>query len=460
MRLPFYEQLCAAGIEFTQCKSVHPLCLPCRASMLTGVYTHKHKQYRNDVLPKVEGLPLVGDLLHENGIAAGYFGKNHSGYEDLDQHGFEGYFPRHYGNPYASKEYAEYIQANGYSHPNYMQEWCMSKPPFVRCGEGMHDLMTENAGNMYGCGYLDTDDPVHEADFVTSLAAAWLKQHKDVPFVLRVDTWGPHHTYTVPKKFRDTLNPAEIELSPSLAMKADQRPDFMQDRLRQFNGKHNLTNNDAWAFVLERAYEHYAYIDAALGKLAAELAFLGIADQTAILLTADHGDAIGSCGGMFDKAGDMPEELMEIPMALYLPGEAGNRKIASLTSNLDVAPTVLELSGITPPAHMDGRSLYALAQGRIAPRKRLLCEHYGHFLYYTASRALYNGDYKLIITQNNKDQLYNIAMDPFEMNNLVDNNAYACIYAQMKNEMAQEELRLGDISPWTQIDTSNQRRKK
>ncbi len=147
-------------------------------------------------------------------------------------------------------------------------------------------------------------------------------------------------------------------------------------------------------------------------------------------------------------------------MSLYVPGEAGNRRISSLTSNLDVAPTVLELSGITPPEHMDGRSLYALAQGRIAPRKLLMCEHYGHFLYYTASRALYSGDYKLIVTQNNRDQLYNIVKDPFEMDNLVDDKAYTAIYAQLKKEMVQEELRLGDTSPWTQIDTSDQRRKK
>ena len=92
-----YESLCREGISFSRCKSVHPLCMPARASMLTGVYPHRHGCLDNDTPAQPSGL-LVCEQLRDAGFALGYFGKNHSGIESA-RFCFEGFFPAGYGNP-------------------------------------------------------------------------------------------------------------------------------------------------------------------------------------------------------------------------------------------------------------------------------------------------------------------------------------------------------------------------
>ena len=106
---------------------------------------------------------------------------------------------------------------------------------------------------------------------------------------------------------------------------------------------------------MARAYEQYSYIDAAFGRLIDAVRQAGYGEDTCILFTADHGDAIASHGGMFDKCGDMQEELMDIPMAIYVPGMTGGQCVDSLTSNLDVVPTILDMAGCRSPTEWTGR---------------------------------------------------------------------------------------------------------
>lgn len=450
--LDTYEKLARQGHAFTRCKSGHPLCLPCRASMLTGVYTHKHGQYRNGKFDEKQEYPLIGDILRGNGWQAAYFGKNHSGYEDLSQHGFEGWTPGGYGNPYMSAPYADFLAETGYDHPVYMQEWCMkpSKLGFSAFPNGPHDLTVEDDFNQNNAGYMDNAQPVHESDFLVYLAEKWLADNSGKPFVLRVDTWGPHHAYQPPLSVYGSVDAAQVELPPSLHALIETRPDFVQRFLDHCHHDMPIDNDDTWRYLLARAYEQYTYIDQALGRLIARLEALGLAESTAILMTADHGDALGTAGGMFDKSGDMQEELMEVPMVLYAPWSRGSGPVDSLTSNLDVVPTILDLLDLEVPAYMDGISLLALAEGRAQPREALMCEHYGHFVERVGQRVLYRGDHKLTVTQDAADQLYDLKQDPYEMDNLAGDAAHAELLAEMHAALAREQAKYGDDRPWYQ----------
>ncbi|MGN0972699.1 MAG: sulfatase-like hydrolase/transferase [Aristaeellaceae bacterium] len=444
--LDTYERLCREGYAFDNCKSVHPLCLPCRASMLTGLYPHRHGHTCNkrftDALDGSNGL----DLLRQAGYRLCYYGKNHSGYEDLAAAGVEGWTARDYGNPYMSGLYRQYLEENGYQDPVYIQQWHMkgSKLAISAFEDGAHNLTLEDDFNNNNAGYLDNTEPVHEADFLVWQAQKWLETCGDQPFVLRVDTWGPHHAYQPPVAALEAVAMEQIQLPPSLHMEEPARGAITRQFLRHCREDMPIRSDEDWRLLLHRAYCQYTYIDRALGRLIDALGTMGLAENTAILMTADHGDALATAGGFFDKAGDMQEELMDIPMALYDPWARAPRRITSLTTNLDVLPTVLDLAGIPVPEGMDGRSLLAVAENRLPGRERLMCEHYGHFGVHQLQRALYEGNYKYIYTQDDVEQLYDLSADPFEMRNLALEMEAAPLLARMREALRTERLRTGD----------------
>jgi len=444
--LAAYERLAREGMEFTQCRSVHPLCLPARASMMTGVYTHKHRKLRNQEEHEEAGYPLYFEALAEQGYREGYFGKNHSSY-DLEAKGVEGFYPRGYGNPYKTGEYGQYLKRKGLQTPVYRQEWGASQDRFPN---GDYAMTEADNFNTYSSGYIKTPGPVHESDFLLSMAEDWVRgaiASPGTPFSLRVDIWGPHQAYQVPLAAKDTIDPRAIDEYPSFGDEMNGRPDFVREYRAMLRGKYGLAGWQDWQPVLQRAYEHYEYIEKAVNRFLDRLEALGLSDNAFVFCTADHGDSLGSHGGMVDKAGDMMEELMHIPLVIRGPGIGAGTSTDALVSNLDLVPTVLELAGAGVPEYMDGMSLVPLltgAAGDSAWREDFMAEHYGHFEVYAAQRALYCRKYKFVATEGAFHELYDLHADPFELNNVADDPAFKPTAAEMRRRLLDYMKRFDD----------------
>ena len=436
--LPTYERLGRQGVTFDHCKSAHPLCMPARASMLTGVYTHKHGIFRNgpDMWLATEYAPAAS-VLKDAGYRLGYFGKNHSGM-DLAAVGFEGYFPASYGNPYMTQEYKDYLKRKGLPDPIFHHEGGMSEK--FEVGKD-YNLVETNYFNHPNWGYFKEKGPFHEIDFLLDMAGDWLRERasENAPFVLRLDAWGPHQAYQIPLDYKDTIiNAEDIEPYPGYDEDAlPYKPAFAGNFLEWQRGRAGKGGKKCWKewqLPLKRAYEHYSYIDMRLGSLLDDLERLGLAENTAVIFTADHGDAIASHGGMFDKCGDLAEELMDIPMVVSAPGLPKGVVNSSFVSNLDVVPTVLDLLGVKKPYEMDGISLKQVALGNLE-RDRLMCEHYGHHGVFYDQRVIYRGVWKYVETKDEMDQLYNLEADPYELRNEADSCPQ--VLAEMKKELAE-----------------------
>lgn len=439
-----YERIASKGVEFTQCRSVHPLCMPARATMLTGMYAHNHGITRNGKHTDCT-YPLFSECLVEAGYKVGYFGKNHSGFENLAAYGFEGYYPHDYGNPYKTEEYKQYLEKNGLANPIYHQEWGI----IHKYENGNYDLTESNNFNTYTAGYIKTPGPVHEADFLTSMALDWMEEQfkEDSPFSVRIDMWGPHHAFQVPLEYKDSINEKEIEEYPSFNDEAENKPPFVQEFLKTIKESNSIKTWEEWQPIMKRAYENYSYIDNVVGKLLDSLEQKGIAENTIIIYTADHGDALGSHGGMVDKAGDMMEEVMHIPMVISWPGVTTGSRSEALVSNLDLVPTVLDMAGIVPPKYMDGKSMVGLLkEDRIDWREDFMAEHYGHFKVYAPQRALYYKNYKYIACDGDKHEFYDIKKDPFELNDLFQDPSMKDIVNEMKKRLLDYMSRHGDDS--------------
>ena len=106
-----------------------------------------------------------------------------------------------------------------------------------------------------------------------------------------------------------------------------------------------------------RALEHVALVEAALLGVIDTLDRLGLADRTLVVFTADHGDAVGSNGGVCNKGGLMVEETMGIPLLVRGPGLPSGETCDHLVSNLDTPPTILRLCGLGGETECHGRSL-------------------------------------------------------------------------------------------------------
>lgn len=455
--LPAYERLAREGCEFTNCHSVHPLCLPARATMLTGVYANNHGKLDNGDYPDC-GLPFYTDYLQRLGYRTGYFGKNHSGYENFREKGLEGFYPESYGNPYHTREYREYLDKNGYGNPIFHQEWGMSTVFKQENGvvisekkyeNGDYDLTESDNFNMYSAGILRDSGKVHESDFITRSALEWMEgcAESGAPFAVRVDMWGPHHAYQVPWEMKDLLKAEDIQEYPTFREPPEQKAKMVRDFRSRIHDRNPLQTWEEWQPLMKRAYEQYSYIDKAVGEMLDGLDQKGLADKTVVIYTADHGDALGSHGGLVDKAGDMMEEVMHIPLVIRWPGAAKGIVCNELVSNLDLTPTVLQAAGLEAPDYMDGAGLSDLVFGNNCKwREDFMAEHFGHFGIRAAQRTLYYGSYKYIATENDVHELYDLAADPFERKNLIQEPEYRETAACMRRRLLENMDRFGDDS--------------
>jgi len=443
--LKSHDRIAADGVSFRQAHAVCPLCTPARASMLTGLYLHRHEMVMNngDCGSRLDFEPdtkLFSYYLRQAGYRLGYFGKWHVGEQrgcwDYD---FEGWSMLGYGHAYWSDEYAEYLRQKNLPQAAADVEWHFSEPS--RTGRGILLKDEPDWGHrMESCGVLTTPAETHEAYFVADRASRWLEQvaASGEPFCLRVDVWGPHQPYFVAEPFAGSIRPGEIPEYPNFSHALADRP-ASHRRFRDARHKRATVRTWAqWQPIVARSYEHATQVDAALGQVLDALQRLGLADNTLVFYTADHGDAIACQGGVFDKDSLMVEETVRIPLAVRWPGHTPRGAVSDhLVTHMDIVPTILAAAGAEMPEPMDGRSLLGLlADPAGAPwRRDLMCQHYGHG-HPCFQRLCRHGAYKYVAHLDDMDELYDLARDPYELKNLAEEPAMRGLLADMQQRLA------------------------
>jgi len=446
-----HDRIAAGGVTFPNACAVCPLCTPARASMLTGVYPHRHGMVMNngDCGSRLDFDPdekLFAHFLREAGYRVGYFGKWHVGDErGPGDYGFEGWSMLGYGYPYWTDAYAEYLRERRLPQAAVDVEWHFSDA--ARTGAGV--LLKDEPDwyrRMECCGVMTTPVETHEAFFVANRAAEWLEGVAATgdPFCLRVDVWGPHHPYWVAEPFANTVRPADIPEYPNFAHDLSDRPESHR-RFRDSRDEHGgLRTWDEWRPVVARCYEHVTQVDAALGIVLDTLDRLGL-DETLVFYTADHGDAIASHGGVFDKDSLMVEETERVPLAVRWPGQiAPGSTRDQLVTQMDLVPTLLDAAGAAGSEPMDGRSLLGILADADAPwREDLLCEHHGHG-HPCFQRMLRHGPWKYVAHLGDTDELYDLSRDPCEGTNLAEDRSRRGVLADMQRRLAGQMEAFGD----------------
>jgi arylsulfatase A-like enzyme len=418
---PLQARLASEGTRFTRARSVLPICSPARASMLTGFYPHAHGLTENDGrFGGRAGLDPSDRLVHQPFMEAGYrcawFGKWHvDNHRSAMDYGFEGFSLSGYGYPYGTAACRDYLDRRGLAPPVAVIEM-----------PGESGLPTEekisltDAGDWFDCesGVARLTGPAeaHEAFFLAELAKTWLRSVGEEPFLLRVDTWGPHPPYLLASPFRGLLDQASVVPPANLSFDLAGRPAHHR-RYRDYWTRALGLDTEGWHSMTARALEHGAMVEAALAAILDALDHLGLAERTLVIFTADHGDAVGSNGGVANKGDLMVEETMRIPLLLRGPGVPVGQVCDHLVSNLDIPPTVLRASGLDGVTRCHGRSLLEAEGGLPAlGRMGLMAQHYG-LHEPVVQRAYYRDDWKLVVQEDGFAELYDLATDPCEIHN-------------------------------------------
>ncbi|CAG7614624.1 sulfatase-like hydrolase/transferase [Paenibacillus allorhizosphaerae] len=451
-----YDKIAAEGTVFNRAYTVTPLCSPARASMATGVYAHKHGITRNDEksLSKqfLPGIKPFNQYLQQHGYRTGYFGKWHAGMPGPMKLGFEGFSLPGYGNPYGSPEYADYLKRFNLPDPVVDVEWTL--------GEKLENFnltrLTRFAGGdpsgFKGASTAVVKSPKEtmEAYFISQLACDWLEQRAQdgEPFVMRVDVWGPHQPYIVAEPFKDTIDPKQIPEYPNFRNTFEDRPRYHQKDRNKWRTTTGYTDWEQWQPIVARAYETFAQTDAALGKVLDALERTGLLENTIVIYTADHGDILGSNGGLFDKDSMLTEETMCIPLAVRMPGASEKGvKLDALVSNMDIVPTVLEMADVPVPSHMDGKSIVPLLNNPASPwREDLMAMHFGHINHDDIQRVLYHGSYKYAAHLDDSDELYDLSADPFELKNLIHEPDMRDVLQDMRARLHKNMVACADLA--------------
>ena len=445
-KTPNLDRLASEGMHFENAYSVCSLCSPARASILTGVYPHTHGLRTNtnspnlwparDIVPSVS---LISQKLAEAGYRCGYSGKWHCGEERLPSYyGFEGMDVAGYGKPYDTPEYDAYLENTGLNLPHPF----LKKSSKMVTPEDVPPEIQTVPGVKWAGGTLPGPPEACEPAFVVSHASDLIRRFAaeretdGTPFFQVVSFWGPHHPPYIPEPYASMYSPEDVTLWPNFHDELGGKPAAHDRHRRSFYHEHVEFSEDDWKALIAKYWGYCSFIDAEIGRLLHMLEQTGLADETAIIFTTDHGDITGSHGGLFDKGAFMYQETYHIPMIARAAGvDASRNRCDALVSNMDVASTILDLAGVAVPEHHQGRSFLPLLRDPDAEwREDLMSEFFGLRVNYT-QRMLRWRNYKYVYNAADWDELYDLDSDPYEMANRINDPALADIAIECRKRL-------------------------
>lgn len=462
-KTPNFDKLSNEGIKFENAYCATPLCGPVRRSILSGLYAHTHKQHYNDSNSPYNEESYLR-ILARNGYRNYYYGKWHAGPSTpMHEHNCEGFSCEGYGNPYITKEYNDYLKEMGLPKAKHLIEKDFSTLShrksnyFKKMKEGQEYSCEDFWCGEHAVGKTLTPKETHEAFFLAHLANKKLeelaKTKTSQPWHLRLDFWGPHEPFFPTQEFIDMYNPSKIKeyenFTDNLQNKADVHCVDENNYISK-NGKLIIPNPLSWSEwqqILSRVYAHITMVDYAGGLVLKKIKELGLDENTLIIWTTDHGDAVASHGGHFDKCSYMSQEVMRIPMAIkwnkvIKPNQVNN----DLVSNLDIPETILDAAGLQFNQKVHGRSLLDLFNPKAKPwRKGLMCETNGHgYIERIAGRMYVFENWKYVWFDGQKEELYDLDKDPYELDNLISDPSYEKIKLKLKNLLKQVQKETND----------------
>ncbi|MGH3585781.1 MAG: sulfatase-like hydrolase/transferase [Pseudonocardia sp.] len=398
---PHFDRMAREGVHVEHSFTGQPVCAPSRSALQTGRWPTSTGCFRN-------GIPLPPDeptLAHRFGAAGyetAYIGKWHLADADV-------------AGPVRPE------QRGGY------ERWLTSN-------------LLEFTSDAYATTLYDEhgephDLPGYRADALTDAAVSYLRVRRDRPFFLFLSYLEPHHQnsrddYPAPDGYRERL------------------PDpWLPGDLAALDG--NTREH------LAGYYGMVQRVDECLGRLRATLDELGLAEDTVLLYTSDHGCHFKTRNDEYKRS--CHDASLRVPTAFTGPGFATGRPVRRLVSHLDLPPTLLDAAGLPVPAEMAGQSLLPLLRGTPDPRPDDVLVQISES---QVGRALRTPRWKYAVVAPGADgwttpaadryvdsHLYDLEADPHELHNLVDSPTHRGVLARLRARLVERIAEAEGVRP-------------
>jgi len=396
---PNLDRLAARGVRFEACYANAPLCVPSRASSVTGRWPHEAGCYGNAAA--FDGRTTTyAHILNDNGILAADIGR--MDFARGAEHGFD-----------ASRE-----------HPR--------QEPDVF--EYMRDPMAQRVGGYrsycWDTGLLEED---RFEDQVAEICG-WLERHAGdaEPWCLVTNFNLPHPPFEVPRKYFEMYDPADTPL-PHL-------PEGYLDNLHEAVRKHRYHWDVETPFPDENIrlkrtiyYAMNTWLDDIVGVILGKLDELGLAEDTLVIFTSDHAENLGD-HGMWAK-GSFYDTSCRIPMIMAGPDIPSGGFVKTPVSLIDLAPTILDAFSVETPADMHGRSLLPLAGGKADAHPGVVYGQYHGHDAVTGEFMVRTARWKSIYHVGMPPQLFDMEADPEELNDLASEPSCASAVEEMESRL-------------------------
>lgn len=450
-KTPNLDRLASQGVLFTQAHSTVPYCTPTRAALVTGRYPSTLGISRN-VQEKVKGEPdpirlreplqTYLHILQERGYACHHLGKWHLG--NLDELSC-------FADPAGDAQQAKTL------HHKRRQEAGDAAFAVQREGETLVGF-TYMTPNTKRCHDIWKDDQKrtqqdlsiigrhrftaeHQYEYaLADQCIDLIRTHHNAgrPFAITYSVSPPHAFWVAPSPYYDWYNPADFKLPANAHDMPEVYAGTQAYRLAKLFGPEGM------AEYLRCYYAQVSMIDAYMGRILDELDTLGIADRTLVIFTSDHGDMNGGHGLMDKTVDTCYEEIIRVPLILRLPGTARAGATTDVQADsTDLAPTILDLLAAKPLDACHGRSLRPFLKGAPDDGMPGYVER-GEPLGPSCRRMVRTRDWKLILAGNANHQLFHLAADPGETNNLYAVPEHTGILAELRSLLKNHMERIGD----------------
>ncbi|QDT63391.1 sulfatase family protein [Calycomorphotria hydatis] len=402
LETPHMDSLASNGVHLKNAFVTTSLCSPSRASILTGLYTNKHRVIDNNRLVP-NGTIFFPQYLQKAGYETAFFGKWHmGGHHDGPRPGFD-----------------HWLSFKGQG--NYLPP----RPGYT---------LNLNGERIPQDGYI--------TDFLTDHAVNWLKDRDgSKPFFMYLSHKAVHANFTPAERHRDRYAEVELNLPRGEGLSAKvNTPRWVRDQKNSWHGIDFSYHSRAGLDYLYRRYcESVLAVDDSVGRVLEQLKQMGVYDDTLVIYMGDNGFMWGE-HGLIDKRVSY-EESIRVPMMMQCPNLFdGGTVVEEVVANIDIGPTVMEAMGLQTPEYMDGQSFLDLAQG-----KDVSWRDYFLYVYYweknfpqTPTQFAVRGDqYKYINYYGlwDADELYDLKNDPKELNNLINDPEHQKVRKQLHNKL-------------------------
>ncbi|MHA1730646.1 MAG: sulfatase family protein [Promethearchaeota archaeon] len=479
VKTPNLDRLAASGVRFSNYFCANGICMPNRASLLTGLYPNAHGVRSNGMILNPE-LPTLTGTLARRGWRTAAVGKIHHQFwmapfkrgvysaEDIStwtkddpKAPVRGRFPL----PYYGYEEVEVVIGNGSICTGHYIDWLEARDP--REARHVNELCA-NFDNLFNLTCDGVPAEYYSSTYVKERTMAFLERFAGgeyeragkQAFYLHCSFPDPHYPVAPPEEFTSRYKPVDVDLPASFHHAKElhdheylgqhlKKPPFKRAFIRE-------TNEEEAREFIAATYAAVAYVDACIGEILKALERLGLADNTIVVYSSDHGDLMGDHGLLF-KGPSPFAGVLRIPLIWRVPGVTPRGAVSdALISSVDYPETLLALLGVRKKFHppgMQGVDATAVLRDPSGDaRVRDACfieadEEVGPLV--SRLRHLVTEDFKLTIYEGHEGfgDLYDRKDDPHELTNLWNEPDMRETRAKLVQKMLHEMVRVQSRFP-------------